>query len=146
MKYALDINDSYLREALIRKLKEDGNLTIDCFNDECCLGESFFKKVLLSNTTKADIFIRITRELGKEKKVEILGDDEILRRVVSLNLEDVVDSLGLTQICIKSGKGLYLVKNLESLCLIIKISDGQLENINQERLKDILYKIIKEVS
>ncbi|HHD2754085.1 TPA: hypothetical protein ACOTG0_002930 [Clostridium perfringens] len=146
MKYALDINDSYLREFLIKKLKEDGNLTIDCFNEEGCLGESFFKKVLLSNTTKADIFVRITKELGNEKKIEILGDNQILRRVVSLTLEDMVNYLELAQICIKSGKGLYLVKNLESLCLIINISDEEFKNIDQEKLKDVLYRIIKEVS
>ena len=140
MKYALDINDSYLRKVLIKKLKEEGDLTIDCFNEECCLGESFFKKVLLSNNTKADIFIRIT------KSIEILGDNQILRRVVSLNLEDMVDYIGLSQISIKSGKGLYLVKNLDSLCLIINISDTEIDSINKEKLADALYKIIKEVS
>lgn len=146
MKYALDINNSYLREVIIKKLKEDGNLTIDCFNEECCLGESFFKKVLLSNTTKSDMFIRITKEVGEDKKIEVLGDDQILRRIVSLNLEDMVDYLGLSQICIKSGKGLYLVKNLESLCLIINISDLEVEGIKREKLADALYRIIKEVS
>ncbi|HAT4199418.1 TPA: hypothetical protein K8L94_002055, partial [Clostridium perfringens] len=118
MKYALDINDFYLRKVLIEKLKKAGNLTIDCFNEECCLGESFFKKVLLSNNAKADIFIRITKSIGEDKRIEILGDDQILRRVVSLNLEDIVYYIGLSHISIKSGKGLYLVKNLNSLCLI----------------------------
>ncbi len=47
MKYALDINDSYLRKVLIKKLKEEGDLTIDCFNEECCLGESFLKSVII---------------------------------------------------------------------------------------------------
>ena len=141
MKYALDINDSYLRKVLIKKLKEEGDLTIDCF-----LGESFFKKVLLSNNTKADIFIRITKSIGEDKRIEILGDDQILRRVVSLNLEDMVDYIGLSQISIKSGKGLYLVKNLDSLCLIINISDTEVDSINKEKLADALYKIIKEVS
>ncbi|HAT4246225.1 TPA: hypothetical protein I9059_001389 [Clostridium perfringens] len=145
MKYALDINDSYLRKVLIKKLKEEGDLTIDCFNEECCLGESFFKKVLLSNNTKADIFIRITKSIGEDKRIEILGDDQILRRVVSLNLEDMVDYIGLSQISIKSGKGLYLVKNLDSLCLIINISDTEVDSINKEKLADALYKIIKEV-
>ena len=130
MKYALDINDSYLRKVLIKKLKEEGDLTIDCFNEECCLGESFFKKVLLSNNTKADIFIRITKRIGEDKRIEILGDDQILRRVVSLNLEDMVD----------------YIKNLDSLCLIINISDTEIDSINKEKLEDALYKIIKEVS
>lgn len=146
MKYSLDINDAYLRKVLIKKLKEDENITIDCFNEECCLGESFFKKVLLSNNTKADIFIRITKSIGEDKRLEILGDDQILRRIVSLNLEDIVEYTGLSQISIKSGNGLYLVKKLDSLCLIINISDTKIESINKEKLADALYKIIKEVS
>lgn len=110
------------------------------------LRRKFFKKVLLSNNTKADIFIRITKSIGEDKRIEILGDDQILRRVVSLNLEDMVDYIGLSQISIKSGKGLYLVKNLDSLCLIINISDTEIDSINKEKLADALYKIIKEVS
>ena len=60
--------------------------------------------------------------------------------------EDMVDYIGLSQISIKSGKGLYLVKNLDSLCLIINISDTEIDSINKEKLADALYKIIKEVS
>lgn len=146
MKYSLDINDSYLRNILIKKLKDEGNIVIDCFNEEGCLGENYFKKVLLSNSTKADIFIRIRKDIGEEKKIEILGDDLVLRRVVSLNLEDIVDYMGLSQMSIKSGKGLYLVKNLESLCLIINISDTENKEINKEKLVSSLYKIIKGAS
>lgn len=146
MKYALDINDSYIRKFIIKKLREDGNMTIDCLTEGCCLGESFFKKVLLSNTTKVDLFIRITKDFGGERKFEILGDDQILRRVVSIPLEDMVEYLALGQICIKSGNGLYLVKNLESLCLIINITDVEFDYIDKDKLNDVLYKIIKEVS
>ena len=58
----------------------------------------------------------------------------------------MVDYIGLSQISIKSGKGLYLVKNLDYLCLIINISDTEIDSINKEKLADALYKIIKEVS
>ena len=52
----------------------------------------------------------------------------------------MVDYIGLSQISIKSGKGLYLVKNLDSLCLIINISDTEIDSINKEKLADALYK------
>lgn len=146
MKYAVDIEDSYIREFIIKKLKEDGEMIVDCLTDDCCLGESFFKKVLLSNNTKVDLFIRITKDFGKEKKIEILGDNQILRRVVSIYLEDMVEYLALSQICIKSGSELYLVKNLESLCLIINITELESSYIDKDKLNSVLYKIIKEVS
>lgn len=146
MKYALDIKDSDIRDFLMKRLREDGHLTIDCLNEECCLGESFFKKVLLSNSTKSDLFVRITFDIDYEKKIELWGDENILRKVVALNLEDMIEYLKLGQICIKSGSGLYLVKNLESLCLIMNISDDENEKIDRNKLKEVLYKIINEVS
>lgn len=131
----------------MNKLKEDGNFTIDCLNEEgCCLGGIFLKKVLLSNLTKSDLFVRITFDVDYEKKIELYGDENILRKVVSLNLEDMIEYLRLGQICIKSGSGLYLVKNLESLCLIINISDEVNKKVDRNKLKEVLYKIIKEVS
>lgn len=142
MKYVLDIKNSDIRDFFMEKLIENGNLIIDYSNEEGGLGKSFSKKNLL----KADLFVRINFDVDYEKKIEFFGEEKILRKMMALNLDDMIEYLNLGKIFIKSYSGLYLVKNLETLCLIINISDEENEKIDRSKLKEVLYKLIIEAS
>ena len=138
MKYVLAVKDSEIRDFLMKKLSESGNLTIDYFNEKGFLEESFSKDILL----KADLFVKITFDLDYEKKIEFFGEEKILGKIIALNLDNMIEYLSLKKIFFKKYSGLYLIKNLEALCLIINISDEEGEKIDRSKLKEVLYKLI----
>ncbi|MGL5245684.1 MAG: hypothetical protein ACRC7R_10960, partial [Sarcina sp.] len=71
MRYAIDIMDEILKREIIEDLISLGHLVIDCSDENSVsLGESLYRKVLVSNNTRTGYFIRFKEELGDEEKIE----------------------------------------------------------------------------
>lgn len=145
MKYAIDIDDESIKQQLMDALVKDGHTVVDCLQEKNLeIIESHQRKVILSNSTKAQVFLRFIQVEGDHDKLELFGDEEILASMMSIDLEGIVDDLELEQICFKNGKELYLIKNLDSLCIIVRLttSNGK----EKKKISKMLYTLVKEAS
>lgn len=145
MKYAIDIDDESIKQQLMDTLSKDGHTVVDCLQEKNLeVIESHQRKVVLSNSTKAQVFLRFIEVNGDHDKLELFGDEEILSSMMSLDLEKIIDDLQLEQLCFKNGKELYLIKNLESLCIIVRLTTKK--NIERNKIFEMLYTLIKKAS
>ncbi|MPQ45277.1 hypothetical protein [Clostridium tarantellae] len=145
MRYAIDIMDESIKKEIISELISLGHVVIDCSDkDSMSLGENLYKKVLLSNSIKPTYFIRFKEDLGDKDKIEFYGDESVLTNILSLDLEEIVNNLKLEQICIKSGKELYLIKNLYAICIIVRLVTKE-SCIKKDFISSILKNLIKSL-
>lgn len=145
MKYAIDIDDELIKQQLMDSLMKDGHTVVDCLQEKDLeVIQSHQRKVILSNSYRAQVFLRFIKEEGNNDKLEFFGDEDILASMMSLDLEEIISELQLEQICFKNGKELYLIKNLESLCIIVRLTTTK--QIDPQRISEILYALINQAS
>ena len=59
MKFAIDIENEEIKKKVTKNLQDKGHNIVDCIQDKSLnIGESHYKKALLTNITKPEIFLR----------------------------------------------------------------------------------------
>lgn len=143
MKFAIDIDDDIIKRKLIEELSSNGNLVIDCKQEENLnVLESHHRKVMLTNTNNAEIFFRFIEEKGDIDKVELFGDEDILSKIMSLDFESIADDLELEQISLKNGRELYLIKNMECTSVIIRLISKTEKD--RKKVYNMIYRLLNE--
>ena len=129
MKYAIDIENEEIKDRVIKILQSKGNSIVDCIQDKNLnVGESHYKKALLTNITKPRIFLRFIYVKGNDEKLEIFADENILGKVMSFDFETLLEEFDLKQLSMTNGKELYLIKNIECSSIIIRLTSDNIED------------------
>ncbi len=144
MKIGLDSNNREFAKSIVKKIREENffliDMSIDKHKNE---GYEIYKKTMLANATRLDLFIGIYFKSNTEKKEElsIFYDDTFLGEYFS---NYIYDNLGLEYgkeiLRLKKGESFYLLKNIKTPSLIIK---GNL--IDKVRFQESLKRVIKNI-
>lgn len=127
MKYAIDIENEEIKEKVIKILQGEGNSVVDCIQDKNLnIGESHYKKALLTNITKPEIFLRFIYEKNDDERLEIFADENILVKVMYFDFESLLEDFKLKQLFMKNGKELYLIKNIECSSIIVRMTTSNI--------------------
>ncbi len=142
MKYAIDIENEEIKEKVIKILQAKGNSIVDCIQDKNLnVGESHYKKALLTNITKPRIFLRFIYVKDNDRKLEIFADENILGKVMSFDFETLLEEFDLKQLSMTNGRELYLIKNIECSSIIIRLTTNSIED--SQRLAEFLCKLLE---
>lgn len=132
MKYAIDIENDEVKQKVIEILQDAGNSIVDCMQDKNLnIGESHYKKVLLTNIVKPEIFLRFIYVKGNDDRLEIFSDEKILSKIMFFDFETLLETLNLNQLFMKNGKELYLIKNIECSSIIIRLTANKINDIEK---------------
>lgn len=142
MKYAIDIENEEIKDKVIKILQSKGNSIVDCIQDKNLnVGESHYKKALLTNITKPRIFLRFIYVKDNDEKLEIFADENILGKVMSFDFETLLEEFNLKQLSMTNGKELYLIKNIECSSIIIRLTSKDIED--SEKLAKFLCELLE---
>lgn len=120
MKVALDINNEEVLLAISNVFKRDGNLVVDLSNQQGSnKGEIVFKKALLANTTRVDLFVGI--KLVEDDDIwTIFYDNSLKSKNIALKILDEVNSC-YSDIRCNNGSNYYLLKNTKAPAIYLRI-------------------------
>lgn len=129
MKYAIDIENEEIKQKVIKILQDRGHSIVDCIQDKNLnIGESHYKKALLTNITKPQIFLRFIYGKGTDERLEIFADEKILAKVMSFDFESLLEDFNLKQLLMKNGRELYLIKNIECSSIIVRMTTDDIDD------------------
>lgn len=130
MKIGIDIKDSDISRALIIKLKNEGYYIVNMALDKNeIIGEEVFKETLLANTAKLDFFLLIKNN-QEDDEVKIYFKNQNLSKLFSEELIESLKQNGINNTNIYKGEEFYIIQNVESPTVIIKV------NINKNKIKE----------
>lgn len=142
MKYAIDIENEEIKQKVIKILQDKGNSIVDCIQDKNLnIGESHYKKALLTNITKPQIFLRFIYVEDNDERLEIFADEKILAKVMSFDFESLLEDFNLKQLFMKNGRELYLIKNIECSSIIVRLTTSNM--VNTEKTAKFLCDLIE---
>ena len=145
MKFAIDIENEKIKKKVIKNLQDKGHNSVDCIQDKSLnIGESHYKKALLTNITKPEIFLRFIYVKNNDERLEIFADENVLSKVMSFNFEALLEEFNLKQLFMKNGRELYLIKNIECASIIIRMTTSNI--YNEEKIAKFLCDLIEMIS
>lgn len=120
MKYGIDINNERILSAVSEKLRDRGNLIVDFTERENInTGRKLLKKVLIANITNIDFYFAIDFK-DEISFCEIFYNEDKCSKVFVEKLINTLSDKFQNIIC-KSGKHLYLIKNVEAPVVYVRI-------------------------
>ncbi|GFZ31759.1 hypothetical protein CSC2_22850 [Clostridium zeae] len=128
MKYGLDIENkvvsSYVNESLIKNRHSVVNFQED---SNKLFGEVLFRKALLANQTRVDLYINVESQKSEVDLMDIYvsKDERILDFLVKF--KDKMKSIGFDEVNVKDGSSLYLCKKIKAPSLIIRIKSRAID-------------------
>ncbi|MGV3151413.1 hypothetical protein [Sarcina ventriculi] len=145
MKFAIDIENEEIKKKVIKNLQDKGHNIVDCIQDKSLnIGESHYKKALLTNITKPEIFLRFIYVKNNDERLEIFADENVLSKVMSFNFEALLEEFNLKQLFMKNGRELYLIKNIECASIIIRMTTSNI--YSEEKIAKFLCDLIEMIS
>ncbi|GFP75045.1 hypothetical protein [Clostridium fungisolvens] len=138
MKYGLDIENkvvsSYVNERLIKNRHSVVNFQED---SNKLFGEILFRKALLANQTRVDLYINIENKQTEVDLVDIYvsKSEGILNSLVQLR--DKMKSIGFDEVNIRDGSSLYLCKKIKAPSVIIRIKSHTIDIGTEEYAKEL---------
>lgn len=109
MKFAIDIENEEIKKKVTKNLQDKGHNIVDCIQDKSLnIGESHYKKALLTNITKPEIFLRFIYVKNNDERLEIFADENVLSKVMSFNFEALLEEFNLKQLFMKNGRELHI--------------------------------------
>lgn len=148
MKYGLDVNDKNILDEIINYIKESGDFMVNLsdedvdYNKNINYGKILRKKVLKSNVTNIDFYFKI-EFLDKIEGIYIYySHNEKIEGVINSSIGKLIK--GPVLIEKKKGENLYLLKNINAIGIVLKISEKLIEKVEIITIKEIL-KDLKEL-
>lgn len=149
MKYGIDsekglyeegnIYGDYIKEYIIKSLREMGHTVIDCgIKEGKNPGENLFNKVIISNSNSIDLFISIkVIPHGENRAVIYIKNSDVgnIQEKFAENLKE----LDIFSIDVKEGDFFYLLKNIKATAMILEL---YLDEGNYNKINDISNKIL----
>lgn len=141
MKFGVDLNNEYLSEIMLEKIKCSGHMVIDLTEEKWTnRGQEVFKKVLLANITNINFYIGIEfRSINKE--YEIFYSSEEASKNCSFEIQDSLNN-GIRNIICEDGNHLYLIKNMNCPGMYIKAPLSESNEENNSIIDRIVEKIV----
>lgn len=122
MKYGIDITNRMISVKVIETLKKRGHAVIDFAEIQTpFLGESLYKKVLLANQTRVDIYISLNQINGQKDSISIFSGMNKLELNFISQFEKEMHNIGFKEFNAIDGKNFYIIKNIKAPCLVITI-------------------------
>ncbi|GIM29596.1 hypothetical protein CPJCM30710_22620 [Clostridium polyendosporum] len=139
MKYGIDITNRMISVKVIKALKKRGQAVIDFREIQTpFLGENLYKKVLLANQTRIDIYVSLNEVSGEKDSISIFsGMNEVELRFVSQFKKEMLN-IGFKEFNIINGSNFYLIKNIKAPCLIITIEKYMISLDNNDLSEKIV--------
>lgn len=146
MKIGLDSNDRELISSMVQTLRDEKfflvDMSVERRKNE---GYEIYKKAILANATRLDLFIGVylKNEINKKEEIVVFYDDTFLGKYFSNYIYDNLRiEYGKENLSIRSGENFYLLKTIKAPSLIIK---GKInKNTNFERfLRTIIENIFR---
>ncbi|QAA34030.1 hypothetical protein [Clostridium manihotivorum] len=122
MKYGLDIENKDISSFVNDMLMKNGHATVNfTFDKNMKFGEMLFKKALLANQTRVDLYLNIKDEVKDVDVIDVYvsNEDELLTflHIFKRKMEEI----GFQEVCIRDGSELYLCKKVEAPTVIMNI-------------------------
>lgn len=122
MKYGIDITNRMVSVKVIEALKKRGHAVIDFGEIQTpFLGESLYKKVLLANQTRVDIYISLNQINGQKDSISIFSGMNKLELNFISQFKKEMHNIGFREFNAINGTNFYLIKNIKASCLVITI-------------------------
>lgn len=140
MKFGVDVNNEYMCKRVLEKIKDSGNIIVDLTVEKWQnKGQEVFKKVLLANITNIGFYIGIEYKKNNEK-CKIFYSNNEYSKICSFKVKESLSG-EIQNITCEDGSYLYLIKNMNSPGVYIKIP---LKENNEDNIK-IVDNIIKQI-
>lgn len=128
-KYDEDKVLKLLSEQIIKRLKEEEKVVVDCTPDKAwSKGDFLYRKVINVNRNNIDLLLSLNLKFTKDNYVEIFFNSAQCEIYID-KLEKEFNSLDINIINKGKTKQWYLLKNCNVLCIIINM------HLNEECLK-----------
>ena len=126
MKYGLDINNKNILDEILNYIKDSGDFMVNLseedvdYNKNINYGKILRKKVLKSNVTNIDFYFKI-EFLDKIEGIYIYySPNKKIEAVINSSIEKLMKEP--VTIEKKEGENLYLLKNINALGIVLKIT------------------------
>ena len=140
MKFGVDVNNEYMCKRVLEKIKDSGNIIVDLTVEKWQnKGQEVFKKVLLANITNIGFYIGIEYNKNNEE-CKIFYSNNEYSKTCSFKVKESLSG-EIQNITCEDGTYLYLIKNMNSPGVYIKIP---LKENNEDNIK-IVDNIIKQI-
>ncbi|NKF08622.1 hypothetical protein J1C67_12710 [Clostridium gasigenes] len=140
MKFGVDVNNEYMCKRVLEKIKDSGNIIVDLTVEKWQnKGQEVFKKVLLANITNIGFYIGIEYNKNHEE-CKIFYSNNEYSKTCSFKVKESLSG-EIQNITCEDGTYLYLIKNMNSPGVYIKIP---LRENNEDNIK-IVDNIIKQI-
>ena len=149
MKYGIDINNKNILDEIIEYLKEVGDFSVNLseedinYNRQINYGKVLMKKVLKANVTKIDLYFKI-EFLDEISEILIYFSSGDKAKRIGNSIGNVLASK-FVGINMKEGESLYVLKNINTLGIVLKFPKKIMEEVDLDIVKEIL-KIIKIIN
>ncbi|GKU25564.1 hypothetical protein [Clostridium folliculivorans] len=128
MKYGLDIENKVVSSYVNKRLIRNGHSVVNFQEDNNKLfGEVLFRKALLANQTRVDLYINIENQQTEVDLVDIYVSKGEWILSFLLELREKMKSIGFDEVNIKDGASLYLCKKIKAPSLIIRIKSSTID-------------------
>ncbi|MCF0149375.1 MAG: hypothetical protein HUJ77_13390 [Clostridium sp.] len=143
MKYGIDINSEKILSFISEKLKERGHFIIDLTDyNNVNNGKSLLKKVIIANVTNIEFYLSIDFKEDASFPTIFYADNstKIIANEVMELLEDSFENISC-----KSGKHLYLIKNINTPVVYISFSIKDRELVESILITNKLINILENI-
>ncbi|MBK1809180.1 hypothetical protein JHL18_00770 [Clostridium sp. YIM B02505] len=148
MKYGLDIENKIISSYVNGRLIKNGHSVVNFQADNNkSFGEVLFRKALLANQTRVDLYINVEKQQAEFDLVDIYVSKS--ERIFNLLLQfrDKMKAIGFDEVNVKDGSSLYLCKKIKAPSVIIRIKSHAIDigaKEFEEKLADGLINILSE--
>ncbi|SHI89770.1 hypothetical protein SAMN02745163_00965 [Clostridium cavendishii DSM 21758] len=120
MKIGIDINNQFIRLNLKYRLKKINHVVVDFSEiNAASLGERLYKKSIMANQIKVDLFINITTIENFQDEFIIFSK---LQDQFVINIEkELKKFFNSKKVSLRDGAYLYIIKNIKATAYIINI-------------------------
>lgn len=138
LKYGLDIENKVVSSYVNERLIKDGHSVVNFQEDNNKLfGEVLFRKALLANQTRVDLYINIENQQTEVDLVDIYVSKSEWILNLLVQFRDKMKSIGFDEVNIKDGASLYLCKKIKAPSLIIRIKSHAIDISSKEFKKEL---------
>ena len=122
MKYGLDIEDKNIYSFVNEMLMKNGNITVNLtFDRNMKFGEILFKKALLANQTRVDLYLNIKDEVKDVDLIDVYVSNENELLTFLHTFKRKMEEIGFQEVSIKDGSQLYLCRKIQAPTIIMNI-------------------------
>lgn len=138
MKYGLDIENKFVSSYVNERLINSGHSIVNFQTDNNKLfGEVLFRKALLANQTRVDLYVNVENRQAEVDLVDIyVNRGEWVINFLE-QFRDKIKSIGFNEVNVKDGSSLYLCKKIKAPSLIIIVKSNDIDIVAKQFRKEL---------